>query len=952
MIQESNTEKSIIGEDSNLYENDDMDIPLEIINNSTIYEESVQNSRLNHKNIKDIEIINQNDSNPSINPFFNHYKRGRILSDSGSDMESVHSFHSNNKDKENQKDNSNSKPLSKKIKYSSKKKEESKDILQHKDLLIVHSNNLNKKLLNPDVKYIIDHNKKQTSYDKIKKTYKDGDVNMDLINQVRIEYPHAGISKIPFGTIFKYVNRLVVEKGYTNIPEEKRIEIVHLAQQLLDEQNNQKPQALLDDVYGHHSDSESEIHQNGKKQLNKIIKINKLKDRNRRLLINTEEDSNNLVINKAVLEGIIKKVLGKKHMITTRTLKEQPDEQYTDQSDKLIYSIESDSVVGKNKLEETKELNNQLQNNNQLESNTKSWGRVSWNPNTSNENNKPTKIVSREEAIAVDENGKKVNKKPFKKTIRKLKNKQRIENNLPKLPKIRDRRRVKKALKKQKELEEKKTAELNFFNEKWTTEELNKLINIRAVEREKRAPSSWFNDDQSVIEIVDEQGFHDNNSQVTKPNKWRKIIESETYIREQNNDIVTQINSEDIDYEDGPEYIVDRISLCTDTYSGDASEATEVDKDGKKRAKEEKEARYLDDQLEIARMRHAQYEVNNFDIVDQTQRKKIQNKIKEIPANHFELHLNKDWFRTDLIEIKNRILFEMHKPQYYMEKKAIVYTQAGSEHFFTFLFSLSGLFFVLGTKIATQTHLKLFKAIVELFSMHNPTLPIDRALNGYQDDFNEFSREEEELKRKRLKKQEYNQNYKKKRQANNKKMKEGKLRQEKYINDFEERIKKNPINKKKKTYKEKMKDIHENEYIDISSNTSSPTSSFESDSDYEFDYNNEKELIDMVQLQKEANEDNKDEEHKDNKDIDLNNDNGLLKMSEEQINEKLNKSLNQVENKNIVEEKKDDLIVNDKETQKDKKSNDLDDSLPKEKVDVEVWESKLNEDQNKLESSS
>ena len=246
----------------------------------------------------------------------------------------------------------------------------------------------------------------------IKKTCIDDNVNMDLINQVRIEYPHAGLSKIPFGTIFKYVNRLVVEKRYTNIPEEKKIEILHLAQQLLDEQNNQKPQALLDDVYGHHSDSESEIHQNGKKQLSKIIKINKLKDRNRRLIINTEEDNNNLVINKVVLEGIMERVLGKKNSVITRTLKEQVDEQYTDQSDKPIYSIESDSVAEKNKMEETKELNNRLKNNNKLDPNTKSWGRVSWNPNTSNGNNKPTKIVSREEAIAVDENGKKVNKKP------------------------------------------------------------------------------------------------------------------------------------------------------------------------------------------------------------------------------------------------------------------------------------------------------------------------------------------------------------------------------------------------------------------------------------------------------------------------------------------------------------------------------------------------------------
>ena len=169
--------------------------------------------------------------------------------------------------------------------------EETKEIHQHEDLSISNSINQNKKLhknklsnkelQNPEVNEIIDLSNPQVNIVNNKKTNKDNDedINMNMINQVRVEYPHAGLSKIPFGTLFKYVNRLIVEKRYTNIPEEKRIEIVHLAQQLLDEQNNQNPQALLDDVYGQHSDSESERHQNRKKQINKIIKINKLKSK-------------------------------------------------------------------------------------------------------------------------------------------------------------------------------------------------------------------------------------------------------------------------------------------------------------------------------------------------------------------------------------------------------------------------------------------------------------------------------------------------------------------------------------------------------------------------------------------------------------------------------------------------------------------------------------------------
>ena len=59
---------------------------------------------------------------------------------------------------------------------------------------------------------------------------------MDRINQVRVEFPHAGLSKIPFGAIFKYVDRLIIEKRNTKISPEKRMEIIHLAQQLIDEQ--------------------------------------------------------------------------------------------------------------------------------------------------------------------------------------------------------------------------------------------------------------------------------------------------------------------------------------------------------------------------------------------------------------------------------------------------------------------------------------------------------------------------------------------------------------------------------------------------------------------------------------------------------------------------------------------------------------------------------------------
>ena len=137
--------------------------------------------------------------------------------------------------------------------------------------------------------------------------------------------------------------------------------------------------------------------------------------------------------------------------------------------------------------------------------------------------------------------------------------------------------------------------------------------------------------------------------------------------------------------------------------------------------------------------------------------------------------------------------------------------------------------------------------------MHNPTLPIDRALNCHQENFKEFTREEEELKRKRKKKQEYNQNYKTKRQSNNEKKKEVKLRQLSYIKDYDERIKKSKINKKKNISKDKEIDGQDNNYVEISSTTSSTTSIFTSDDDYQLDNLQGDELIDMAKLQKESN---------------------------------------------------------------------------------------------------
>ena len=64
------------------------------------------------------------------------------------------------------------------------------------------------------------------------------------------------------------------------------------------------------------------------------------------------------------------------------------------------------------------------------------------------------------------------------------------------------------------------------------------------------------------------------------------------------------------------------------------------------------------------------------------------------------------------------------------KKKALVFIQAGTEHWLQFCFNVCGLLSVLNSKIATLSHLKLFNVLLEMFAIHNPCLPIERALQS------------------------------------------------------------------------------------------------------------------------------------------------------------------------------------------------------------------------------
>ena len=110
-------------------------------------------------------------------------------------------------------------------------------------------------------------------------------------------------------------------------------------------------------------------------------------------------------------------------------------------------------------------------------------------------------------------------------------------------------------------------------------------------------------------------------------------------------------SEDDVDNEMGPHALYNRISECTDTYAGDErSEAEEIKVNRKKDLIELKKMAKMDAHLVSARRMHEENKGK-----DCREEGLVRRRVRELPATHFDLHLNKKSFRTDVIEMKNYI---------------------------------------------------------------------------------------------------------------------------------------------------------------------------------------------------------------------------------------------------------------------------------------------------------
>ena len=340
------------------------------------------------------------------------------------------------------------------------------------------------------------------------------------------------------------------------------------------------------------------------------------------------------------------------------------------------------------------------------------------------------RIYVDEEAIDVQEEYNRKRKMGFKKNQRKLEKARWVQSGEPVTHKERKRN------KKRRERREKEAAE--------TQSELVKRR--REEEEEVRIPVSSFDSDSEA------SSMHGNERRVKtvcgrKP-RWRKIhpISCEEETKKKENDKYVEDSEDDVDNEMGSHALYNRISECTDTYAGDErSEAEEIKVNRKKDLIELKKMAKMDANLASTRRIHEENKGEGC-----REEGLVRRRIRELPATHFDLRLNKRSFRTDVIEMKNYIWDEMGTERHYFKKKAIVFLQAAAEHHLTFAFSLCGLFFVLSTSVATRAHLRLFSILLEEISLYRPAHPIERLLKG-ENVKAEYTRADEEQRVRREK---------------------------------------------------------------------------------------------------------------------------------------------------------------------------------------------------------
>ena len=232
---------------------------------------------------------------------------------------------------------------------------------------------------------------------------------------------------------------------------------------------------------------------------------------------------------------------------------------------------------------------------------------------------------------------------------------------------------------------------------------------------------------------------------------------------------------ESVESKKGRRYVYEKISDCPDLYKGNYKVKANVIKPTERQEfDQEKQMNFIDAHLAEERKLYGMNKVEGEVLFSRSNKSKLNSRLKEIPESHFDLHLNKKSFKTDLIDMKNHGYDVFEQERRFWAKKWFIFIQAAGEHRMQFWFSICGLLSVVSSKVATKTHMKLFSAIIEEFSMHNPWLPLERALQNIHEDKKVYTRGDNEISTQKANKRRYNQNYKKKRQENNDKKRNAK----------------------------------------------------------------------------------------------------------------------------------------------------------------------------------
>ena len=145
---------------------------------------------------------------------------------------------------------------------------------------------------------------------------------------------------IPFSAIISQMDGIIRARGYRRVDPERRIEILNMVQNLIEAQRNPEvPDVRLNQIdRGYYSDGEKAEHLHVQERIIKATKLNKQRMRNRRVIFTEKSKDTPLMLNRAVLEGIIEETLGLPNRYMTRAREDLMYEAYNEQSDPIIES--------------------------------------------------------------------------------------------------------------------------------------------------------------------------------------------------------------------------------------------------------------------------------------------------------------------------------------------------------------------------------------------------------------------------------------------------------------------------------------------------------------------------------------------------------------------------------------------------------------------------------------